>query len=186
MIKKAFIVGIVVILIIIGITLYLFPCKANVESIKVFSLNEDTGALNYWLKKSKWDLNPQMKYARLFYTVSIQPYLPFSFQFENILPVKSNGNFNILLVEPTIPHNENECWWIFKKRHLQLNVVVEYPKNIGLRELINGISFSMQAYRFVKNPEWEKNPQYNSPYISYPTWPTIRIEVPKDLEINVN
>ena len=183
MVKKVLIFGIIILLLLMGI-LYLFPCSANVESVKIYSLNNNTEVLNYWLKEGKWNFNPQKKYLRLFYTVSVHPHLPFSFQFTEITFKLLRDDFSVILLQPTIPHCEEVGRFSFKKRFLYFDLIVESPKDMNPRTIISNTDFKLHAYRWVKNPEWEKNPVHTSFELSYPSWPILRVEVPKNLSID--
>lgn len=68
MVKKVLIFGIIILLLLMGM-LYLFPCSANVESVKIYSLTNDTEALNYWLKEGKWNFNPQKISSSFLYSI---------------------------------------------------------------------------------------------------------------------
>jgi len=183
MVKKVLIFGIIILLLLMGI-LYLFPCSAEVENVKIYSLNNNTEALNYWLKEGKWNFNPQKKYLRLFYTVSVYPHLPFSFQFEKITFKLLRDDINVIIIQPAIPRQEE--WGPFKKRHIEFNVVVETSKSIKPERIIDNIELKLHAYRWVKNPEWEKHPEHTSYCFSYPSWPILRVKVPKNLSIEVH
>lgn len=183
MVKKVLIFGIIILLLLMGM-LYLFPCSANVESVKIYSLTNDTEALNYWLKEGKWNFNPQKKYLRLFYTVSVHPHLPFSFQFKEITFKLLRDDFSVILLQPAIPRYEEAG--LFKEKHIDFNIVVESPKDMSPRIIISNTDFKLHAYRLVKNSEWEKSPEHTNFYLSYPSWPILRVEVPKNLSIEVH
>lgn len=183
MLKRAFIFVIIIFLILLGL-LYLFPCEAKVESVKVHDLTNDTERLNFWLKKGKWNFNPQKKYLILFYTVSVRPLLPFSFQFGKETFKQLRDDFSVIILEPAIPRQEQ--WGPFKKRYIYFGIVVESPKDMSSRTIINNIELKLHAQREVKNPEWEKHPARTTYSFSQPSWPTIKVNVPKNLTIEVN
>ncbi len=183
MVKKVLIFGIIILLLLMGMS-YLFPCSATVEGVKIYSLTNGTEVLNYWLKEGKWNFNHQKNYLRLFYTVSVHPYLPFSFQFQKITFKLLRGDFSVILLQPSMgPYGEVGR---YKEKLLYFNLVVETPKDMNPRIIISNTDFKLHAYRLVKNPEWEKNPEHTSFYLSYPSWPILRVEVPKNLSIEVH
>ncbi len=183
MVKKVLIFGIIIFLLLMGMS-YLFPCSAKVESVKVYSLTNDTEVLNYCLKESKWNFNPQKKYLRLFYTVSVHPHLPFSFQFKEITFKLLRDDFSVALLPPPIPRQEEAG--LFKEKYIEFGIVVESPKDMSPRIIISNTDFKLHAYRLVKNSEWEKNPEHTNFYLSYPSWPILRVEIPKNLSIEVH
>ena len=164
--------------------LYISPCTAKVESVEVHNLNNDTEVLNYWLKDAKWNFNPQKKYLQLSYTVSVQPHLPFSFQFEEITSKPLRGGFNAIAIEASMPHYEEAG--PFRQKHIYLNIVVESSKDMSPEVIVRNIALKMRAHRWVRNPEWKKVPEHTSLNISRPGWPVVNIEVPKNLSIENN
>jgi len=183
--KKALILGISFLLIFIGI-LYLFPCSAKVEKVDMYNLNNDTERLNFWLKEGKWNFNPQKKYIQFSYTVSIQPYLPFNFSFQEEAFKQLRDDFTVILLRVAMGPQHAGGVGPFKKKFLYFNLIVESPKDMDPRTIISNTDFKLHAYRLVKNPEWEKNPEHTSVYLSYPSWPILRVEVPKNLSIEVH
>lgn len=168
MVKKVLIFGIIILLLLMGI-LYLFPCSANVESVKIYSLNNDTEILNYWLKEGKWNFNPQKKYLQLSYTVAVHPHLPFTFGFQDKTFETLRNDFNVIVSKPAMPWNECATWGLFKVRHVRLNVIVECPKDMNPRTIISNIELKLHAYI--------------SAYISYPSWFILRVKIPENLYI---
>ncbi|WP_083836344.1 hypothetical protein [Caldisericum exile] len=152
--------------------------------MKVHNLNNDTEALNYWLKDAEWNFNPQKKYLQISYIVSIQPHLPFSFQFEEIISKPLRGGFSIIAVEPSIPHYEKAG--PFREKRIYFNIVVESSKDMNPEVVIRNITLKIRAHRWVKNPEWKEDPERKSSIISRPGWPIVNVEVPKNLNIEIN
>jgi len=182
MAKKVFVV-ITIILLFLGGTFYFFPCSAKVESVRVFNLNKDNEALLYeLLKEAKCNFKPEKKYLYLAYTVSIQPHLPLRFHFENITFQQLRDDFKVILLEPGIPHQEGG---LFKEKHEYFNVLVECPNDMNPEVIINNTNFELHAYRLVINQEWKKHPEHTTYYLSYPSWPDVKVKVTKDMIIEI-
>jgi hypothetical protein len=181
MAKKVFVI-ITIILLFLGGVFYFFPCSAKVESVRVANLNKDNEALVYRLKEAKWNFKPEKKYLYLTYTVSIQPHLPLRFHFANITFQQLRDDFKVILVEPGIPHQEGG---LFKEKHEYFNVLVECPNDMNPEVIINNTNFELHAYRLVINPEWKKHPEHTTYYLSYPSWPDVKVKVTKDMIIEI-
>jgi len=148
MVKKVFIF-IIVILLILGGTLLMFPWSAKVEKVYLYILNNDTERLNYWLKEGKWNFNPQKKYLVFSYVISVQPHLPIRgiYYLGGITYKRLNDDFKVVILEPAMgPHGGAGC---FEKKLLYFDLFIEAPKDMDPKTVINNIELKLRPYKWT-------------------------------------
>ena len=180
---KKVIILIAIVLVVLGGLLYLYPCSATVEGVRITNLNKGDEGLVYKLKEAKWNFNPEKKYLYLAYTVSVQPYLPLRFHLENPTFKQLRVNFKVILLEPGIPHQE--LGGLFKEKHEYFGILVECPKDMDPETVINNINFELHAYKLIVNPEWKEHPEHTTYCFSYPSWPDVKVKIPEKLNVEI-
>ena len=176
-VKRTFVFAVITVLLATGILLYVFPASVTVKDVKSYNITKDADTLNYLLKESGRNFNPQKEYFRILYTVSVRPHLPILFQFNRITFKQLSGNFRVILLKPGIKYPAGYGGY-FRERLYKFYIVVEAPEGTDPKTIISNVEFAMHAYKCVTNPAWKKHPEQTSCCTAYPAWPTLKVKAP--------